>query len=246
MIYVVLPAYNEGSTIGPLLTSMMLVMKENGLAYTAIIVNDGSSDNTARVVSGYRRKMPVELISHKKNLGLAEAIKTGFLQALSKAKAEDIIVTMDSDNTQTPGLILRMVRMIREGHDVVIASRYQPGSRVKGVPFLRKLLSQAASLLFRFALPIKGVRDFTCGYRAYRVKVLRQALSFYGEDLINSPGFSCMVDILLKLRHFDVIAAEVPLILRYDLKHSISKMRVLKNIKDLLLLLAKRRVGIYR
>lgn len=246
MIYVVLPAYNEEKTIGTLLKSLKFVMKENGLVYKTIIVNDGSSDNTAKVVSGFKNKIPLELISHENNLGLSEAIKTGLLRALKRAKKEDIIITMDSDNTQTPGLILRMARMIREGHDVVIASRYRHGSRVKGVPFSRNLLSLSASLLFQITFPIKGVRDYTCGYRAYKVKVLKKAILYYGEDFFNSPGFSCMVDILLKLRRFDIIAAEVPLVLRYDLKHGISKMNVIRNIRDSLVLLVKRRLGNYR
>jgi dolichol-phosphate mannosyltransferase len=66
-------------------------------------------------------------------------------------------------------------------------------------------------------MPIRGVRDYTCGYRAYRGRVLRQAFQRYGDDFINQEGFQCMVDILLKLRKMDVIFGEVPLILRYDL-----------------------------
>lgn len=245
MIYVVLPAYNEEGSIGQLLKSLAFVMKESGLVYRTMIVNDGSSDKTEDVVKKFKGKMPIELINHTKNRGLAEAIKTGFLKALSKAKGEDIIVTMDSDNTHTPGLILRMVRMIREGNDLIIASRYQPGSRIMGVPMARKILSYVGSFLFRITFPINGVKDYTCGYRAYKVELLNQAVAYYGKDFINSPGFSCMVDILLKLRRFDMIAGEAPLILRYDLKHGISKMRVIQNIKDSLVLLTKRRLGNY-
>lgn len=50
----------------------------------------------------------------------------------ARIESLDIIVTMDADDTHAPGLVLRMVRMISEGHDVVIASRYRPGSRPSG------------------------------------------------------------------------------------------------------------------
>lgn len=243
MIHVILPAFNEEKTIGSLCQTMAFVMGENGLAYKVIIVDDGSSDSTTRVVKKFTKKMPVTLIRHKVNRGLSEAIKTGLLTALKRAKPEDIIVTMDSDNTHTPGLILRMARMIREGNDVVIASRYLPGSRIRGVPFFREILSLGASLLFRIFFPIKGVKDYTCGYRAYKAKILRQAFDYYGEDFVNRPGFSCMVDILLKLRHLDVIVSEVPLILRYDLKESLSKMKIGKTIKETLALMVERRLG---
>lgn len=189
MIFIVLPAYNEEKTIGTLLDSVIFVMKENGLSYQVVVVNDGSSDKTAKVIHQFKKRMPISLVNHKKNLGLSEAIKTGLLYTLKKAKSKDIIITMDSDNTHTPGLILRMVRMIREGNDVVIASRYRTGSRVKGVPISRMFLSLGASLLFRLSFPIRGVRDYTCGYRAYRAKVLKEAFSYYGEDFVNRPGF---------------------------------------------------------
>ncbi|OGM02165.1 hypothetical protein A2115_01485 [Candidatus Woesebacteria bacterium GWA1_41_8] len=243
MIHIVLPAFNEEKTIGPLCETMAFVMKENGLPYKVIIVDDGSSDSTAKAVRSFTKKMPVVLVRHKVNRGLSEAIKTGLLTALKRAKSEDIIVTMDSDNTHTPGLILRMTRMIREGNDVVIASRYLSGSRVRGVPFFREVLSLGGSILFRILFPIKGVRDYTCGYRAYRAKILTEAFDYYGEEFVNRPGFSCMVDILLKLRHLDVIVSEVPLILRYDLKESLSKMKIGKTIKETLALIVERKLG---
>jgi dolichol-phosphate mannosyltransferase len=123
---------------------------------------------------------------------------------------------------------------------VVIGSRYVPGARVVGVPFHRRLLSYNASLLMRAVFPIEGVRDYTCGFRAYRASILQKAFARYSERLISQKGFSCMVDILLKLRTLDhPIMAEVPLVLRYDLKHGMSKMRAARTIVDTLVLMAR-------
>lgn len=240
-IIIVLPAYNEEESIGPLCQSLGEAMKEDGLSYQVLIVNDGSKDNTAQIASRFKKKMPLEIINHRKNLGLSEAIKTGLTNALERAGPGDVIVTMDADNTHTPGLILRMIRMIREGSDVVIASRYQPGSRVRGVSFSRQVISFWAGYLFRVFFPIKGVRDYTCGYRAYKATVLKRAIQRYGKSFFDQPGFSVQVDILLKMRKLDIIVTEAPLILRYDLKHGISKMKVIKTIKETLILLVKRR-----
>jgi dolichol-phosphate mannosyltransferase len=133
--------------------------------------------------------------------------------------------------------------MIREGHDVVIASRYQPQSQTYGVPWVRRLTSYAGSLLIRCLFPTRGVRDFTCGYRTYRADVLRFAMRQYGDHFVDQDGFECMVDILLKLRRLRVIFGEVPIILRYDLKQSGSKMRLLKTARSTLMLLLQRRCG---
>ncbi len=154
---------------------------------------------------------------------------------------DGIIITMDADNTHPAGLALRMVRLIREGNDVVIASRYRSGSYVRGLPLSRRFLSYAGSWLCRVLFPIRGVRDYTCGYRAYRVATLSRLVTSYGEDIISETGFASMVDILLRLRKQQLIFTEVPLVLRYDLKPGRSKMNVSSTIKETLSLLVRRR-----
>jgi glycosyltransferase involved in cell wall biosynthesis len=67
MIYILLPAYNEELTLPPLLDSIHFSMEENRIEYKIIVVNDGSSDGTAELVSNFRKKMPIELITHEKN-----------------------------------------------------------------------------------------------------------------------------------------------------------------------------------
>ena len=83
---------------------------------------------------------------------------------------------------------------------------------------MRRLLSYAGSALFRMVFPIPGVRDFTCGYRAYRASVLRRAVAHYRAEFVNQEGFQCMVDILLKLSRMHLRFDEIPITLRYDRK----------------------------
>ena len=153
---------------------------------------------------------------------------------------------MDADNTHLPGLIMRMVRLIHEGHDIVISSRFATGSRVRGVPFNRRLLSRVGNLMFRILLPIQGVKDYTSGYRAYRVGLIQQAVDYYDNEFLSEKGFSCMVDILLKLRRFDPLYGEVPMILRYDQKVGKSKMNVASTIKETLLLIGRYKTNVIK
>jgi len=242
-VIVVLPAYNEEKSLGLLLQRLDQSMHEDDLEYEIVVVDDGSTDGTARIAGEYAEHVSVRLERHEVNCGLGTTIRDGLKTAVSVATDDDIIVVMDADNTQTPGLIRNMIRVVREGADVVIASRYRPGSYVRGVPFHRKLLSLAARAVFRLAFPIRGVRDYTCAYRAYRASVLREAFRRYGDDFVNQEGFQCMVDILLKLRKLDLIFREVPLILRYDLKQGASKMKVLRTIAGSLSLIVQRRLA---
>ncbi|MEK6775289.1 MAG: glycosyltransferase family 2 protein [bacterium] len=240
---IVLPAYNEEFSIGRLLGRIEEVMHESSYPYQVILVDDGSRDNTAKIVGEYSKRIPVVIKQHKVNLGLGATIRDGLMAAAELTADRDIIVTMDADDTHMPALILRMIQMIDEGHDVVIASRYQAGARTIGVPVLRRLMSFMASFLFRILFPIPGVRDFTCGYRAYRSTVIKDAIKKYGKSLFNQQGFQCMADILLKLRRMNLVFGELPIILRYDFKKGKSKMDVMHTAWKTFILVLVRRLG---
>jgi dolichol-phosphate mannosyltransferase len=244
MIVVILPAFNEELCLGNLLNSFCEAIEDEKMPCRLIVVNDGSTDRTVDVVRSFTDRIDLELINHLQNKGLAEAIKTGLFQAIETCTNRDIIITMDADNSHLPGLLFRMVRLIREGNDLVIASRYRYGAKIRGLPLHRRFLSYGAAMLFRTILPMQGVRDYTCGYRAYQATLLKKAFQDFGNEFISEPGFSCMVDILLKLRKYSPIIEEVPLILRYDQKQSSSKMNVKKTILQTVSLLLRRRLGL--
>ena len=246
MIVVVLPAYNEAGALPPLLRRLGDVSVGHfGSGLAVIVVDDGSSDGTAgAALAGAPPGLDVRVIPHGGNRGLNEALRTGLLAALERVGEDDIVVTMDADDTHAPGLISRMTMLIEEGNDVVVASRYAPGGRVRGVSFPRRVLSRGASLLFRAVYPVRGVRDYTCGYRAYRAGLLKEAFARWGDQFISEPGFSCMVDILLKLSRLDAVVTEAPLVLRYGRKPGKSKMNVRRTMAQTLSLLARRRLGL--
>ena len=74
--------------------------------------------------------------------------------------------------------------------------------------------------------PIRGVRDYSCGFRAYRASAIQAAVRFFGNDFIQLKGlgFSCTLEKLIKLKILGAKFAEVPFVHRYDRKQSSSKM----------------------
>ncbi len=242
-VIVVLPAYNEEANIDNLLRRIFESLTDENLGFSVIVVNDGSSDRTQQILEEYGSQFPLIIHRHEKNQGLGATMRDGLRRAADLASERDIVITMDADESHTPGLIIRMIRMIREGYDVVIASRYQRGSRVYGLSFRRRIMSRCASLLMKVVFPTPGVSDYTCGYRAYSAKALKQAYREYGDSLVAEDGFQCMVDILLKLRNLPLIFGEVPLVLRYDLKRGPSKMQLMRTSVNTLRLLWRRRTG---
>jgi dolichol-phosphate mannosyltransferase len=203
-----------------------------GRSCQVLVVDDGSQDGTAAVVQSAAQSAPVTLVSHPRNLGLGAAIQTGLRAACERAVGGDVIVTMDADNTHPPQLILEMEKAVQHGSEVVIASRYAPGGEEIGLKLHRKLLSLGSSWLMSVFVPVQGVRDYTCGYRAYRAGLLKEAFDFYDGALVEETGFTCMAEILLKLSAMRPVAInEVPLVLRYDLKLTPSKMKIWRTIR---------------
>jgi dolichol-phosphate mannosyltransferase len=134
-----------------------------------------------------------------------------------------------------------MTQRILEGNEIVIASRYREGARVVGLSWFRRMMSLGARLLFTLAFPIPGVRDYTCGYRAYRASVIQEGFRLYGDTFIEQKGFQCMADILLRLGRMRKLVTEIPMVLRYDLKRGASKMRVAATVCLTLRLMLTRR-----
>ena len=245
MTYVVLPAYNEAEGLPLLLDRIQRVFSDNGKSYHVIVVDDASIDDTAEIAIDFSAKMPVSLVQHIKNQNLPGALRSGLTAAVGLAQEGDVIVTMDGDDTHPPAFINPLLQKIEEGYDIVTASRYQTGSRVVGVPKFRVLMTYGAKLLFQTIMPIPGVRDYTCGYRAYRFSVLKETMDHYGDEFVSEKGFSCMADVLLKMRKFKYVFGEVPFLLRYDQKQGLSKMNVGRTVSMSLKLLLKRRFGGY-
>ena len=242
MIKVILPAYNEEKAL-PSIFNFFIGVLEKGIQqdFKIFLINDGSRDHTEEVARGFLDKLPLSIISHKENMGLGLAIKTGFEAAAKEYNEQDIIVVLDADNTHSPGIINIMADKIGEGYDIVIASRYNKEGREIGLSFYRRLTSKIANLLLKAFFPIDGVKDYTCGFRAYGSSIIKKGLDKYGENFIREKGFVCMAEILLKLNSLGAKTSEVPLVLRYDLKTGKSKMKILKTIAGYLSLIARGR-----
>ena len=208
--------------------------------YKIIVYDDGSSDETVSKVLAMRDEgIKIHLIRAEENKGLGYALSYLIGYCAEQSSLDDTIIVMDADATHNVEHIHRMLGYIKDGFDVVIASRYTPYSRIRGLKLSRRFLSNVANLMFKLLFPIKGVFDYSCSYRSYTAKILKLAKDIYKDKLIEELGFSCMAELLIKLRGLDIIACEVPLILRYDRKAGPTKMDVAANISRTLKLMLK-------
>jgi dolichol-phosphate mannosyltransferase len=245
MNYVVLPAWNEERVIGTMLLALAFAVRGQESEYHVVLVDDGSVDATVaearRAIDRTGGRLPLTVLRHEHNHGLGAGLRTGLYWCLDHAGEDDVLVTLDADNTHPPAMIPRLVARVREGYDLAIASRFRSDSQVRGVPGHRLALSVLARLVFGLLYPIPGVRDYTCCFRAYRVPLLRRARVVYGEGLCTARGFEAVMDLLLRLGPLSPRVSETGFALDYGERVGQSKMKVMRTIGSSIALLLERR-----
>ena len=170
-ISLVIPLYNEAESLPELEAWIARIMNENNFSYEIWFVNDGSTDDSWRVIEDLREKNPcVKGISFRRNYGKSPALYMGFTKVQG-----DVVITMDADLQDSPDEIPELYRMItQEGYDLVSGwkkKRYDPLS--KTLP--TKLFNATAR-------KVSGIKlhDFNCGLKAYRLEVVK-SIEVYGD-----------------------------------------------------------------
>ncbi len=225
-LFILLPAYNEVKSLKPLVASIDRHLNEENFEFVIIVCNDGSTDNSIEVLDQLKLSYLIEVLTHKINRGLGETSRDLFERAAELADHDDIIVRLDCDNTHEPQYISGMIKKLNEGYDVVTASRFQKGGGQSGVSRYRTFISFCAQIFIKVVFGLRGQKEFSCGFRAYRASIIQKAIKIYGNQFIQLKGlgFVCTLEKLIKLKLLGARFAEIPFHLRYDKKTSHSKM----------------------
>ncbi|MBK6635309.1 MAG: glycosyltransferase family 2 protein [Chitinophagaceae bacterium] len=169
---IVIPLYNEEESLPELSAWIQKVMQENNFSYEVIMIDDGSTDDSWKVIEQLRISNPnIKGIKFQRNYGKSAALNEGF-----KAAQGEVVITMDADMQDSPDEIPELRRMIIEdGFDIVSGwkkKRYD-NTLTKNIP--SKLFNAAA----RRSSKIK-LHDFNCGLKSYKSKVIK-SIEIYGE-----------------------------------------------------------------
>jgi len=166
-ISVIIPMYNEEKNVIPIYTELKPVLSGLGVTYEIIMIDDGSTDDTAKIASSIRDET-VKFFSFEKNCGKSAAISFAFSRA-----AGDVIVMMDGDLQDDPSDVPRFIAAL-EKYEVVCGWRY-----LRNDKNLKKMWSHIYNSVTGrlFGIP---VHDMNCGFKAYRSYTLKN-LKLYGE-----------------------------------------------------------------
>jgi glycosyltransferase involved in cell wall biosynthesis len=166
----VIPAYNEAESLPLLLEEIRAVCEAHGIDYEALVIDDGSTDGTFRVVSELNARDPrIHALRFRRNSGKAAALAEGFRRAEGR-----YIITMDADLQDNPAEIPALIAMLENGADMVSGWK-----KVRHDPWHKTVPSK---LFNAVTSSVSGLRlnDFNCGLKAYRAEVVK-TLDLYGE-----------------------------------------------------------------
>jgi glycosyltransferase involved in cell wall biosynthesis len=196
---VVIPALNEEETIAETLKSLEGVLR---LRHEVIVVDDSSDDGTAEVVRQMAVRYPhVRLVSSRRPRGITNALKSGFEEVRTP-----VTVVLMADAADDPHTIEKMYEKVEEGYDVVCASRYMPGGKRLGGPWLQGLFSRfvCASLRRLTGIP---THDVSNAFKMYRTQ-------FLNGTPLEEAGFASSLEICVKAFLKGYRIAEVPTVWR--------------------------------
>jgi dolichol-phosphate mannosyltransferase len=214
-VSLIIPAYNEGADIVPVLDRMFESVR---LPVEVLVVVDSADDTTIPVVEEYAQKESrLRYLVNTYGRGPANAIRYG----IDAAAAPVVVVTM-ADGCDDARQIDDLVRLVERGVVVAAASRYMAGGQQVGGPYLKGTMSKAAGRSLRLLAHV-GTRDATNSFKAYSTEFVRQV----GID--SRDGFEIGIELTAKARRMRLPVAEIPTIW-LDRQAGMSNFRVARWI----------------
>ena len=215
-ISIVIPAYNESARIEHALDRVLSCVQERQWDAEVLVVDDGSTDDTAAIVQRWMRRYPqLQLFENPGNRGKGYSVRNGLLQA-----AGEIVMFTDADLSAPIEEAELLFAAIRAGSDVAIGSRWLDKQRqTRHQPMYRRFFGRCYNALTRLVMGLP-YRDTQCGFKAFRRGAAR---CIFPLQTIERWGFD--PEILFIARKLDFKIVEVPVTWGHDERSRISYLR---------------------
>jgi glycosyltransferase involved in cell wall biosynthesis len=222
---IVIPAYNESARIPATLRSILSYVREKGWTAEIIVVNDGSRDTTAAVVSEIARSAPeIRLIENPGNHGKGYSVRNGMLQALG-----EVVMFTDSDLSAPIEEAELLFAAIAQGADIAIGSRWlEKGRQTHRQPLYRQFFGRCFNAVTRAVMGLKFA-DTQCGFKAF---TRAAAQTIFQLQTIEGWGFDPEILFIAVKRGYHVV--EVPVSWAHDERSRMSYLKDgLKMLRDI-------------
>ena len=213
---IVIPAFNESARIPATLQSVVECGRTRAWPAEVIVVNDGSTDATAKVVRDFARQAPeVRLIENPGNRGKGYSVRSGILQALG-----DVVMFTDSDLSSPIEEAERLFAAIAAGADIAIGSRWlESGRQTHRQPLYRQFFGRCFNGVTRAVMGLHFA-DTQCGFKAF---TRAAAQTVFQLQTIERWGFDPEILFIALKRGFHVV--EVPVSWAHDERTRMSYLK---------------------
>jgi dolichyl-phosphate beta-glucosyltransferase len=226
---IIVPAYNEAERLPKTLRRLQEYLNARDLSYEILIILDGPTDNTRKVLDGMVSEMcGVRILEWKVNRGKGYAVKTGMLNARGRVR-----LFTDADNSTDISHLEQMLVLFEQDHDLVICSRHPrdaAGARqVVPQPRHKRLIGSLGNLFIRL-VAVRGIWDTQCGFKGFRDYA---AEKLFSQSSIERWGFDIEILALAKAVKYKI--GIVPAYWVNDLRSHVGMSGYLDSFREMLL-----------
>jgi len=187
LLSIVIPARNEEGCVASTVEHLHVELRLNKIPHEIVVVDDGSTDNTWRVLQDARQRVPtLAPVQNKGPHGFGRAVICG----LDNSKGDAVVIMMADESDDCRDVVVYW-NTLNEGYDCVFGSRFMKGGGVIDYPWLKLRINRLANLFIRLLFRIK-LNDTTNAFKAYRRTTIDGCRPFL------SPHFNLTVEIPLK------------------------------------------------
>jgi dolichyl-phosphate beta-glucosyltransferase len=197
---IVIPAYNEEKRLPESLPKILNFVRQQDYPIEVIVVDDGSTDQTAQVVREFQQDAPFLSLIQVEHGGKGHAVRAGMLKAIG-----DYLFLCDSDLSMPIEEVTKFVPPALDGYDVAIASREIRGAHRYDEPAYRHLMGRVFNLIVNL-LAVRGIQDTQAGFKCFQREAARR---LFPLQTIKGWGFD--VEILFIAQRNGLKIVEVPI-----------------------------------